>query len=169
MQDSLFLCAAALIRNKGKSVFSETDVLMGMSMDLRWMTYSDAKIVLNSMIAEKVFERNGDVIRAAFDPSGYDVPVAYRPSEELMASVKSSNKSSALKQNSQEKPMDAMQLLMKSASEAGMERKEFMAKCNNISRSMGIYIESAALMVLRDAGADISILKDSVYDCIMGK
>lgn len=170
MQDDLFLCAAALVRNKGKSVFSETDILMGMSMDLRWMTYSDAKAVLNAMISQKVMERNGDVIRITFDASSYDVPVAYRPTEQLIASAKTSKKSEPVqKPEPAEKPKDVMPVLMKMASEVGMERKDFMAKCNNINRSVGIYIEAAALIVLRDAGADIEEIADAVYDSIIKK
>ena len=63
MEDNLKLCLCAFVRNRGKTVFTESLLLMGMSMDLRWMSYSDAKAVLKAMLSQGLLERSGDMIR----------------------------------------------------------------------------------------------------------
>ena len=178
MEDNLKLCLCAFVRNKGKTVFTENLLLMGMSMDLRWMSYSDAKAVVKAMISQGLLERSGDVIRTAFDVSGVDVPVAYRPSRELISSCVSGNVAPAPPADApaqeqaiqpQDGPEDLMPVLMQRAVDAGMQRKDFMAQCNALSRKLGIFIEAAALYVLRDNGADIGDLTDRVYRSVRQK
>ncbi len=182
MEDNLKLCLCAFVRNRGKTVFTESLLLMGMSMDLRWMSYSDAKAVLKAMLSQGLLERSGDMIRAAFDVSEVDVPVAYRPTRELVASCVSGNvppvPASAPKsvgmpeENPQSKETvqeDLMPILMQRALDAGMQRKDFIGQSNSIARKLGIFIEAAALYVLRDNGAEISDLTDRVYESVRRK
>lgn len=173
MEDNLALCASAFVRNKGKSVFTENDVLMGLSMDLRWMTYSEAKAFLSAMVTAGLFERSGDICRATFSDGSIDVPVAYKPSRELIGKVMESKEKPAPqpeKENvpakEEQVPTDMMPVLMKVAMDNGIERKDFMVQSNAISRKLGIFIEVAALYVLRDAGVDITELSDRVYESV---
>ena len=62
-----------------------------------------------------------------------------------------------------------MPVLMQRAVDAGMQRKDFMAQCNALSRKLGIFIEAAALYVLRDNGPDIGDLTDRVYRSVRQK
>ena len=182
MEDNLKLCLCAFVRNRGKTVFTESLLLMGMSMDLRWMSYSDAKAVLKAMLSQGLLERSGDMIRAAFDVSEIDVPVAYRPSKDLIASCVSGNAPPApvsapksedtVSEKSQPAtPVqeDLMPVLMQRALDAGMQRKDFIGQSNSLSRKLGIFREAAALYVLRDNGADISDLTDRVYESVRRK
>ena len=182
MEDNLKLCLCAFVRNRGKTVFTESLLLMGMSMDLRWMSYSDAKAVLKAMLSQGLLERSGDMIRAAFDVSEIDVPVAYRPSKDLIASCVSGNvppvpalapKADPVQSDVTKKitgePEDLMPILMQRAVDAGMQRKDFMGQSNSLSRKLGIFIEAAALFVLRDNGADVSDLTDRVYESVRRK
>ena len=180
MEDNLKLCLCAFVRNRGKTVFTENLILMGMSMDLRWMSYSDAKAVLREMLSQGLLERSGDMIRAAFDVSEVDVPVAYRPSKDLVASCVSGNvplaPASMSKPAQEVEPKaddssseDLMPILMQRAVDAGMQRKDFMGQSNSLSRKLGIFIEAAALYVLRDNGADVSDLTGRVYESVRRK
>lgn len=181
MEDSLSLCASAFVRNKGKNVFTENDILMGLSMDLRWMSYSDAKIFFAAMLAEGIFEKSGDKFRASPEIVTSDVPVAYKPGKVLIEDVKNSAGKPAPKSKTeeitqekepvpeQEAPKDYMPTLLKIAVENGIERRDFMMKCNAIVKKMGIFIEAAALFVLRDAGVDVSELADQVYESVKFK
>lgn len=175
MEDSLALCASAFVRNKGKNVFAENDILMGLSMDLRWMSYSDSKIFLSAMISQGIFEKSGDMYRAAQSIIDADVPVAYKPSKALIEDVKASKGKAPAQPAPAEKPVenvpapesdvpeDMMPALMRIAVENGIDRREFMMRCNPIQRKLGVFIEVAALYVLRDAGIDITGLADRVY------
>ena len=163
-------------------MFTESLLLMGMSMDLRWMSYSDAKAVLKAMLSQGLLERSGDMIRAAFDVSEIDVPVAYRPSKDLIAScvsgivvpapmsvTKSEKESVEKSQPTMSVQEDLMPTLMQRALDAGMQRKDFIGQSNSLSRKLGIFIEAAALYVLRDNGADVSDLTDRVYESVRRK
>ena len=90
MTSELTVCAAAFLRNKGKTVVAENEFLMGMSMDYHWMPYGDAKKLLDILIRSDIFKKNGEYLKASFELSDVDVPVAYRPSESLMESIRSS-------------------------------------------------------------------------------
>ena len=178
MEDNLKLCLCAFVRNRGKTVFTESLLLMGMSMDLRWMSYSDAKAVLKAMLIQGLLERSGDMVRTAFDVSEIDVPVAYRPSKELIISCLSGNippvpetENDIIEKNQSATPVqeDLMPTLMQRAIDAGMQRKDFIGQSNSLSRKIGIFIEAAALYVLRDNGADISDLTDRVYESVRRK
>ena len=154
-------------------MFTENDVLMGLSMDLRWMTYSEAKAFFSAMVTAGLFERSGDICRATFSENGIDVPVAYKPSRELIGKVMATKEAPAPKPEKEDVPAqenkvpaDMMPTLMKVAVDNGIERKDFMVQSNAISRKLGIFIEVAALYVLRDAGVDITELSDRVYESV---
>ena len=138
-------------------------VLMGMSMDLRWMSHSEAKAVLAAMIRAGVMERNAGLIRPTPGVADRDVPVAYRPPRELI--------DAAVAGGPAEQPAheDVMPLMMDAAVAAGMERREFMSRCNQLRKDLDIHIEAAALIVLRDAGADISGLYEKARLSIMSR
>ena len=59
-------------------------------------------------------------------------------------------------------------MLMERAVEAGMQRRDFIQSCNRIQKRLDIEIGVAALIVLRDAGADVSPYLDAVYDSVKG-
>ena len=173
MEDNLALCASAFVRNKGKNAFTENDILMGLSMDLRWMTYSEAKAFLNAMMTAGLFERSGDIYRPLFSPKDIDVPVAYRPSRDLVENIISSKPSQEPTKAQEQQnvpdtnvPEDMMPLLMKVAEDNGIPRKDFMMQSNTIKKKLGVFIEVAALFVLRDSGVDITELADRVYDSV---
>ncbi len=176
MEDNLSLCASAFVRNKGKNVFTENDILMGLSMDLRWMTYSEAKVFLSAMVTAGLFERSGDMYRATFSNNDIDIPVAYRPGRDLIEKVQAAKEApkEAPKEEvkeevpASEKPVyqDMMPSLMNIAVDNGIDRREFMMQCNNLKRKLGIHIEVAALYVLRDAGVDVSDLSGKVYESV---
>ncbi len=180
MEDNLALCASAFVRNKGKNVFTENDILMGLSMDLRWMTYSEAKAFLSAMVSGGLFERSGDMYRATFSNNGIDVPVAYKPSRALIEDVIASGKRSAPQpkpakkedvpaSESENVPKDMMPALVKIAVDNGIERRDFMVRSNTLQRKLGIFIEVAALYVLRDHGIDVTELADQVYESVKMK
>ena len=61
---------------------------------------------------------------------------------------------------------DPFHILMDKAVESGMERRDFIQNCNKIQKRLNIDIGAAALIVLRDNGADIAPYVDMVYDSI---
>ena len=155
MSDELTVCAAAFLRNKGKSTVTDSEFLMGISMDLHWIPYNDAKKLLDALVSDGIFVRNGEYLRPSFDISEIEVPVAYRPSEDFVKSL-----GTAKKPAKKEEPQDLLQVLV---ARSGMKMKDFMSACNPIQKRLNVDILAAALIMLRDRGIDISGLPERVY------
>ena len=158
MTDGLTLCAAAFLRNKGKSVITEKEFLMGISMDLHWMPYRDAQRLLSALLSNGTFERNGEYIKANFETSEIDIPVAYRPPTDLLSGLLSEK---AITPPAKEK--DLLPELMSEAERSGMQKKEFIAASNMIQKKLNIDIAAAGLIVLRDRNIDVTPFIDRVY------
>ena len=167
MTSELTVCAAAFLRNKGKTVVAENEFLMGMSMDYHWMPYGDAKKLLDILIRSDIFKKNGEYLKASFELSDVDVHVAYRPSESLMESIRSSKVVTTPKKGPV--PENLLPLLISEAIDAHMDKRDFMSAANALQKGLNIDILAAGLIVLRDVGVDIGHLTDRVYAAVSKK
>lgn len=184
MTQDLAVCAAAFFRSRGKSVVTEKEFLMGASMNMRWMPYGDAERLLAVLIDSGVVEKDGEYIRPKVDVNSLDVPISYRPPAELLDMIRSyvpektrsdaspvaSEPSGPLaKTTASDDGEDVFQVLMSKATGMGIDRKEFLSSCRAVQKKMNIEIEVAALMVLRDNGADVSQMIGQVHDAVLRK
>lgn len=171
MTNELTVCAAAFLRNKGKTVVTENEFLMGMSMDYHWMPYGDAKKLLSALIAAGIVKKNGEYVKATFELSDVDVPVAYRPSESLINSIRSPKPVAVPKKDDAKGPApeNLLPILISEAIDANMDKRDFMSSANALQKGLNIDILAAGLIVLRDAGVDIGHLTDRVYEAVSKK
>lgn len=172
MTNELTVCAAAFLRNKGKTVVTENEFLMGMSMDYHWMPYGDAKKLLNALIGADIVKKNGEYLKATFELSDIDVPVAYRPSESLIDSIRSPRPSAVPKKDDAKRepaPENLLPILISEAMDANMDKRDFMSSANALQKGLNIDILAAGLIVLRDAGVDIRHLTGRVYEAVSKK
>ena len=167
MADEYTVCAAAFFRNKGKSVVTESEFLMGISMDLHWMPYDRAKVLLSELISRNVLVRNGEYLKPSFRIHDVEVPVAYRPGERFVSGLRAPAARPA--QKDMPAPEDLMPVLISEAVNAGLEKRDFISESNAISKRLGIDILAAGLIVLRDSGADISELSERIYSAVSKK
>lgn len=149
--DELRLCTAAFFRSKGKSVITEQEFLMGVSMNMRWMPYGDAEKLLAAMIKSGAVGKDGEYVRPKFDVNSIDVPVGYKPSADILK----------IKQ-----PEDVFQTLVSKAAAAGIDKKDLLSYCRTIQKKLNVDIEVAALMALRDKGVDVSADAEKVYGMV---
>ncbi len=170
MTDELTVCAAAFLRNKGKTVVTENEFLMGVSMDYHWMPYSDAKRLLAALTGSKIFKKDGEYLEACFSISDVDVPVAYRPSESLIETVRKGVAVKAEpKKETPQAPENLLPLLISESMNADMEKRDFMSAANALQKALNVDILVAGLIVLRDAGVEIDHLAARVYEAIAKK
>ena len=177
MYNELKTCAAAFFCNKGKEVFTEKEFTMYISLDLRWMPVKEANTLLLLLLNEGIFEKIDNYLKAKIDFSDIDVPVAYKPSKELLDYVRYSMKSAPEQKNETKSvkkkiPVDSddpLPKLMEFAVSSGIKKGAFIAECNQIMKKMNIDIEVAALIVLRDHGADVSPYYDDIYAYVANK
>ncbi|MCL2143417.1 MAG: DUF2240 family protein [Methanomassiliicoccaceae archaeon] len=153
--DGLRMTAAAFFRHKGKNVVTETEFIMGVSMDLRWVPPTGADGLLAALIDGGHVKKDGEYLRPAFDVSGTDVPLGFRPSADIL-------KSSIPKRPAD----DIFGKLVGIAGSSGISKKNFIVSVNSLQKRINTDIEVAALMVLRDAGIDISEHIAAVYELI---
>ena len=142
--------AAAFFRNKGKTVVTEKEFLMGVSMNMRWMPHGDAEKLLKAMIKDGTVVKEGEYIKPSFDVSEVDVPIGYRPSKDIIAGGEE----------------DIFQTLLGLAADVMIDRKGFLAQCRTIQKKMNVEIEVAALIVLRDRGVPVNGYSDKVRETV---
>ena len=165
MTDELTTCAAAFFRSIGKDVTTAEEFVMTASLEMKWMSASDSKLLLSTLISEGILVRKGDFVRPAGDLGAVDVPLAYRPSQEVMDAIHRKPEQKAVEKKADAQP-DPFHVLMDKAVESGMERRDFIQNCNKIQKRLNIDIGAAALIVLRDNGTDIAPYVDMVYDSV---
>ncbi len=170
MTDELAVCAAAYFRGIGKEVATSEEFVMGTSLELKWLSPSDARLLLASMVKAGTVTQKDGYIRPGNGVLDIDVPLAYRPSGELLDIIRGKTQTPDVnpRATSDSAPQDVFPKLMDIAASNGMERRDFIQSCNKIQKRLDIEVAVAALIVLRDSGVDVSPYLDDVYGSVKG-
>ena len=153
MTDELEICLAAVFLNKGKDVLTAKEFTMYVSLDLRWMQVKDADTLLKIFLEKDLVSKTDDYVRPQIDISKVSVPVAYRPSDALLKTLRTySPKQAAVKKDV---PVDLLSRLVQKALDIGFAKGAFIAECNRISKKADVDMEVAALIILKEKGVDI--------------
>ncbi len=168
MADELETCLAALYLNKGKDVLTVKEFAMYISLDLRWMQVKDAELLMRTLIKRGLMTRSGDYLKPAVDISAIDVPVAYRPSEELINGLRKVEPEPAEIPAATD-TVDVLNDLIQKAIETGMEKGAFISECNKVRKRTNVDMEVAALMILRDKGVDVDPYLEPVRSAILSR
>lgn len=166
MADESDICTAAFFRAKGKDVVTEKEFTMGIGLDLRWMSVKEAAVLLKMLVSEGCVSLNDGYVRPAKDFSDVQVPIAYKPSEDLRRKVNGHLSGPALSAPPKPKADDSEDMfpvMVDIATDNDIPKGKFVGECNRVRQNLGIDMISAALIVLRDSGADVSGLYEKVY------
>ena len=165
MPDELEICLAALFLNKGKDVLTAKEFTMYISLDLRWMQAKDADALMRAFIGKGLMSKTDEYLRPLIDTSAVDVPVAYRPSDALLKSLKdpAPEKPAAKKSDG----ADLLSVLIAKALDSGIGKGAFVSECNKISKKMDVDMEVAAVMILKEKGVDVMPFMDDVRSSIL--
>ncbi|MDR1690372.1 MAG: DUF2240 family protein [Candidatus Methanoplasma sp.] len=166
MSDELKVCAAALFLNKGKDVLTVKEFTMYVSLDLRWMQVKDANLLLDAFVKNSLVSKTDGYLRPAVDISSIEVPVAYRPSEDLLNEIRKGQLERPAKVND---PADVLQRLVQAALDSGMEKGAFISECNKVRKRTNVDMEVAALMILRERDVDIMPFIDDVRSSVLSR
>ncbi len=164
MTGELETCAAAFFRTVGKDVVTTDEFVMEVSLGQKWMTPSDAKTLLGVLKASGAVEVKDGYVRPGRDIGAVDVPLVYRPPKDILEMAPATT--GGEKCQTVDVAKDVFPSLMDVAVNAGLQRREFIQECNRIQKGLDIDIGVAALIVLRDAGVDITPYVDPVYDWV---
>ena len=163
MVDELTVCAAAFFRSIGKDFTTSNEFVMVSSLELKWMPPSDSKLLLRALLSRNILTQRGEFIRPAADLSAIDLPLAYKPSPELIESLHS-----APAPPKKEADPDTFHILVEVAKENGIQTKDFVPACSRIQKRLDIDISAAALLVLRDNGVNIAPYVEKVRSAVTG-
>ena len=166
MTDEAVVCAAAFFRSIGKDVTTPEEFVMKTSLEMKWMSPSDSKLLLKRLVCDEILVQKDGFVRPSKDLGDMDVPLAYRPSPEFMKYIHSNRSGECKAACKKEQPPDMFHILMDAAVKGGMQRVDFIRSSNGIQQKLGIDIGAAALIVLRDNGLDITPYVEDVCDSI---
>jgi hypothetical protein len=167
MSDELEICLAALFLNRGKDVLTANEFTMYVSLDLRWMQVKDADTLMRILLEKKLMSRTGEYLRPLIDTAEVNVPVAYRPSEALLRSLREDgSKRPAAEKGDVPAPLP---ILIQKALDSGVEKGAFVSECNRISKKADVDMEVAALMILREKGVDVTPFIGDVRSSVLGR
>ncbi|MCL1979031.1 MAG: DUF2240 family protein [Methanomassiliicoccaceae archaeon] len=168
MSNELETCLAALFINKGKDVLTAKEFTMYASLDLRWMQVRDANALMNVLIEKKLMSKNGDYLRPLINISEVSVPVAYRPSADLIKAL-NNNTSKQPAATKKDAAPDLLPKLIQEALASGMEKGAFVSECNKISKRMDVDMAVAAIMILKERGVDATPFIEEARSSVLSR
>lgn len=84
MTSDLVRTVASVFRRKGASDLSTAEFKHALSLDLRWFAPADARKLLAHAVNTGLVEEQGERVAALFDVARVDVPVAFRPTLDVL-------------------------------------------------------------------------------------
>lgn len=162
MADELEVCAAAFFRIKGKEVVTSKEFTMSVSLDFKWLSAKNTEILLKKLLENGYIVKSGDYLKPGKDFSAIRVPVAYRPSEDLVKSL-SGTVPKPVEKPAKAPAKDMFITLMDLAEQNGIAKGVYVSESNAIKKKIGVESSVAALIFLQEKGVDISEVKDLVY------
>ncbi len=85
MSEDLEIVGAYLWRQLGHRPATANQAEGALSYELHLFKPSEAKVVLEALVARGLFRREGDRLSASSDLSGVDVPIGYHPPEDFLS------------------------------------------------------------------------------------
>lgn len=131
---------AVLFRRKGKGFLTEREFVFSASMDLRWFSPKDAQKLLDAGLSGGFLERKNGNIFPTFDCREIDVPIDYKPSNEIFEQAA---------KRSQDLFSEIVEKIVKVKS---VSKREVVSRVNKKQELLGIDVEPAALLVASDYG-----------------
>jgi len=145
-------------------VVTVKEFTMSIGLDLRWMSVKEASTLLKHLESEKCVKVDDGFVRPAKDLSALQVPIAYRPPESLRKAIFGDSAASAGRPAKKAGSKDLFSVLVDLAVKNDIPKGKFVDECNRVRQKLGIEMCSAASLVLRDAGTDVSDLLQNVYE-----
>ncbi len=134
---------ALLFRRKGRDSLSEKEFVLSASMELRWFTPKDAQKLLDLGLTGGYLKRSNGGVTPTFDYSVIEVPLDYKPGQDIFSNVKKAN-------------VDLFsEIVEKIVKSKSVPKREVVSRVNKKQELLGIDVEPAALLVLSDYGLSV--------------
>ncbi|MCQ2085906.1 MAG: DUF2240 family protein [archaeon] len=159
----LTVCAAAFFRSRGRNFVTGKEFINEVSLNLRWMSKSDAGCLLSLLVEKNILCKSGDYFKPAFDVlSVKNIPIGYKPELSFISELKSTMPL----RNTRESTFSS---LITEAEKYGIKEEDFTSEAAVIRDKLAVDILAAGLIVLKGKGIDIDEISDIVYEQISNR
>jgi hypothetical protein len=134
---SLKTTVSVPFRQHGRRYLGEGEFVVALSLDRDWFSPEQAKRLLDVAAGRGLLERDGEELRATFDPGDVAVPEGFVPDESLL------NEQSTFEQ------------LLAAVVETGVDKQAAVAAINHRQHRLGVTIEAAAVLEALERGVDV--------------
>ena len=142
---SLEVAVAVPFRQKGTRRLGEGQIVVALSLDRDWFSPDQAKRLVDIALARGLLEEiEGGEFRPTFDPDDTHVPDDFAPDESILR-----------EQSTFEQALNRLV-------SAGMDKQEAVAAANKRQKTLGVTIETAAILVARERGIDVDAVAETV-------
>ena len=135
-------------KRKGKDALKDTEIVLALSIDLKWFNPEQAKLVLSDAEKSGLLKREGELVRPAFDLSRIEIPSGFKP-EPVSISKKSI--------------FD--RTIERIITGTGIEKRKVIAMINKKQEELSkqVVIEVSAILVAIENGIMVDDLIDEEY------
>jgi hypothetical protein len=148
---------ALLFRRKGRDRLTEKEFVFSASMDLRWFSPKEAQRLLRLGLEARLLEAEDGELRPTFDVDGMVIPLDFVPSGEVLATPPPSGDDLLAS------------LVAHIVAATGRDRKDVVAKVNEVQEEMDVDVEVAALLGGMAMGADMTSFLDAVEQAVRAR
>ncbi len=132
-----------LFRRKGRDSLTEKEFVFSASMELRWFSPKEAQRLLDLGLTGGYLQRKNGGVSPTFDYSKIEVPIDYRPGQDIFKNIKTRNADLF---------SEIVEKIVKTKS---VPKREVVSRVNKKQELLGIDVEPAALLVLSDYGLSV--------------
>jgi len=147
---------AFLFQKEGEKI-SEEDFIYAQSVDMEWFSSDEAREVIDKALESGFIKVTEDEIVANFDYESVDIPMGFKPSEDIL----------------EEKKRDIFPDLLNEIEEkSDLSKQEIMSKVNEKQDRLNIEITTAVLLVAHELGINLKDKNqriDTILEKIRGK
>lgn len=141
---SLKTAVAVPFRSAGTERMGEGEFVVALSLDRDWFSPDQAKRLVDIAEGRGLLAHDNGQLVATFDPGSVSVPEDFTPGTEVLT-----------EQSTFEQIVDELVA-------GGVEKREAVASANERQSEAGVTLETAAVLVAREHGIDVSEAARSV-------
>jgi hypothetical protein len=134
---SLRVAVAAPYKQEGRTELGESSFVVALSLDRDWFSPDQAKRLVDVALGEGLLERDGDALRATFDPETVEVPEGFTPEESLL------------------RERSTFERVLGACVDEGGEKQEAVAAINRLQAELAVTVEAAAVLYAHRRGIDV--------------
>lgn len=148
---SLRVVAAVPFKGAGSDRLAESEFVVKLSLERDWFSPDEASRAAELAVDRDLLARDGDDLRALFDPHEVEVPDGFEPGADVL------------------REQTVFEVVLERVVADGVEKGAAVAAINDRQRRLGVTAETAAVLEARSRGLDVDGAAERVLDDLRGE